>query len=65
VSNFNAAAGVETAANVAVNEADALLDSLQMPRFDSETINYVPPSSVSSANSSDDDKEDNEDNTTL
>lgn len=61
----NAAAGVETAANVAVNEADALLDSLQMPRFDSETINYVPPSSVSSANSSDDDKEDNEDNTTL
>lgn len=59
----------ETAAQVAANEADALLDSLQMPHFDPPnnpgTINYVPPSSVSSANSesnSDDDKDEIEDN---
>jgi len=55
----------EAAAQYAANEADALLDSLQMPHFEVPTIpakiNYVPPSSVSSANSddnSDDDKDD-------
>jgi len=54
----------EVAAQVAANEADALLDSLQMPHFELPNIplklNYVAPSSVSSANSednSDDDKD--------
>lgn len=50
------------AAQVAANEADALLDSLEMPHFEpssaliSPNINIVPPSSGSSASSNDDNK---------
>jgi hypothetical protein len=38
-----------TAAQVAANQADALLDSLQMPRLPSSVVTVVPNSSYSSS----------------
>jgi hypothetical protein len=56
------AAAAAVAAQVAASEADAILDSLQMPHIEPSSIptkiNVVPPSSGSTTGSSDGEKED-------